>query len=123
MLYVLKDTGKKPTTISGKKFICPTCNKCFKTESVMKGHITKFHKVTTPKLLEKETKKHMLNEHETVVSSGSESDRVVYKCDECNFKTINKTKFKKHKKSHINSSKSNSPEKRDQNLLKTIQRP
>ena len=71
----------------------------------MKNHIGVEHKVASSS-----SKRHDNNEHVNASSTDTESDKNVYKCNKCNFKTVNKKKFKKHnKKPHVNISGSNSP--------------
>ena len=76
----------------------------------MKSHISKMHKVLKQEQDITVTKNHVNKEQGEPSSTDSESDKSVYKCDECDFKTINKTRFKKHiKKVHRKHPGSNSP--------------
>ena len=101
------DTVKHKENHMDEKYRCPECGKQYKGEQTMKSHIAKMHTV----IKQEQCTNNIQAAKEQIQSSGtdSESDKCAYKCDECNFKTINKTKFKKHiKKTHRNSG-SNSP--------------
>ena len=79
----------------------------------MKSHVTKIHKIKT------EPVKHILSEQKSETdSTESESDKSFLSCDQCSFKTVNKSKLKKHKKKPIRILRL----KRNHNLLTACQR-
>ena len=95
-----EETVNEPNT-------CPVFSRSFKTERAMKSHMTKIHK---PK-----------QETETVTESGPQSDKTLLKCDKCEFKTVNKTKLKKHTRIHHGSaSSSTSPARKKPKLSKNL---
>ena len=77
--------------VKPEAFVCPICSRTFDMERGMKTHVTRMHSY------ENGTKRK--EEHKTDTdSSESDIDKTVIKCDRCTFKTVNKTKFKKHQK-------------------------
>ena len=72
-------------------FDCPICSRTFDMERGIKTHITRMHSYENG-IKRKE-------EYKTDTDSNeSDLDKTVIKCDRCSFMTVNKTKFKKHKK-------------------------
>ena len=100
-----KDVETLPVQGEDNMFTCPTCSKPYKTERTMKTHITRMH--------EKVQCKQEDNAAKLNGTIDSELDQSVLKCEKCDFKTVNKTKMKKHKKKpHVVSSPLNSPVKK-----------
>ena len=102
----------EPKQINVQLYACPTCNKSFKSEKTMKAHNTRAHKPIIPHKKEMEVNLSKPKEHPAACLN-TIGDKTVLKCAECEFKSVNKSKLKKHTKNkHSGSSESKSPERK-----------
>ena len=81
-----ENTENEPIKVKFETLTCPFCSRNFEKKRGMKTHITRIH---CPKSCSLDIDPY---------SNESGSDKAVLKCDQCSFKTVNKTKLKKHKK-------------------------
>ena len=87
---------------------CHVCTRSFKTERAKKSHFTRMHKTKYEPFTDTE-------------ATGLQGDKTLLKCDKCNFKTVNKSKLMKHKRTiHGSVSSSSSPARKKPKLAKNV---
>ena len=105
--------------VDQKNFECPTCGRIFRLERSMKAHITKTHIKNKVKTKSVKLKEEVVPSVPDNYHNNTEKD--VLECSRCMFKTVNKTKLKKHfKKIHNMSNISVSPARKKPKMAEDL---